>query len=103
MTPASRSVTTSRTSTGFAAGREEQIAMAAIATYSYSVRDRAGKLVSGTLEAESESAVARRLKGMGYAPVSIAEANAGLSKEIKIPGFSRGKKIKLKDLAVFSR
>src|SRR3954451_16080061 len=75
--------------------------MVAIATYTYSVRDRAGKLVSGTLDAESQSAVARRLKAMGYAPVSITEANAGLSKEIKIPGF--GDKVKLKDLAVFSR
>jgi type IV pilus assembly protein PilC len=76
--------------------------MAATATFSYSVRDRAGKLISGTLDAESESAVARRLKGMGYAPVSITQSNAGLSKEIKIPGLG-AKKIKLKDLAVFSR
>src|SRR3954451_15347264 len=72
-------------------------------TFSYSVRDRSGKLISGTLDAESESAVARRLKGMGYAPVSITASNAGLSKEIRIPGFSGKKKIKLKDLAVFSR
>jgi type IV pilus assembly protein PilC len=76
--------------------------MAAVATYSYSVRDRAGKLISGTLDAESESAVARRLKGMGYSPISISQSNAGLSKEIKIPGFGGGK-IKLKDLAVFAR
>jgi type IV pilus assembly protein PilC len=75
--------------------------MSATATYTYSVRDRAGKLVSGTLDAESSAAVARRLKAMGYAPVSINEANAGMSKEIKIPGF--GGKVKLKDLAVFSR
>src|SRR3954465_11723678 len=70
-------------------------------TFSYSVRDRSGKLSSGTLDAESESAVARRLKSMGYSPVSITESNNGLSKEIKIPGF--GGKVKLKDLAVFSR
>jgi len=75
--------------------------MSATATYNYSVRDKAGKLVSGTLDAESQAAVARRLKGMGYSPVSITEANAGLGKEIKIPGF--GGKVKLKDLAVFSR
>src|SRR3954454_16303260 len=75
--------------------------MSAVATYNYSVRDKAGKLVSGTLDAESQAAVARRLKGMGYSPVSITETNAGLSKEIKIPGF--GGKAKLKDLAVFSR
>jgi len=73
-----------------------------VATYSYSVRDRSGKLISGTLDAESEAAVARRLKGMGYSPISISASNAGLSKEIKIPGFG-GTKIKLKDLAVFSR
>jgi type IV pilus assembly protein PilC len=76
--------------------------MAATATFSYSVRDRSGKLISGTLDAESSAAVARRLKGMGYAPISITESSAGLSKEIKIPGFGGGK-IKLKDLAVFSR
>src|SRR5437762_12956893 len=75
--------------------------MAATATFTYSVRDRAGKLVSGTLEAESSSAVAARLKQMGYAPVTIAESNAGLKKELKIPGF--GTKVKLKDLAIFSR
>src|SRR4051812_2674291 len=75
--------------------------MSAVATYNYSVRDKAGKLVSGSLDAESQAAVARRLKAMGYSPVSITETNAGLSKEIKIPGF--GGKVKLKDLAVFSR
>jgi type IV pilus assembly protein PilC len=75
--------------------------MAATATFNYSVRDKAGKLVSGTLEAENQAAVANRLKAMGYSPVSINEANAGLKKEIKIPGF--GEKVKLKDLAIFSR
>src|SRR3954466_1550085 len=75
--------------------------MAATATYNYSVRDKSGKLVSGTLDAENSAAVANRLKAMGYTPVSINEANAGLKKEIKIPGF--GNKVKLKDLAIFSR
>jgi type IV pilus assembly protein PilC len=75
--------------------------MATITTYKYSVRDRTGKLVNGELSAETESAVVQRLKSMGYAPVSISEANAGLNKELKIPGF--GAKVKLKDLAIFSR
>src|SRR6185312_1492485 len=70
-------------------------------TFEYAVRDKAGKLVSGKLEADSQAAVVQRLKTMGYAPVSINEANAGLKKEISIPGF--GKKVKLKDLAIFSR
>src|SRR3954451_1503562 len=75
--------------------------MSATTTYAYSVRDRGGKLISGTLEAESQSAVANRLKGMGYSPVTISESNAGLKKEIKLPKL--GSKVKLKDLAVFSR
>src|SRR3954449_223666 len=75
--------------------------MAATATYNYSVRDKSGKLVSGTLDAENSAAVANRLKAMGYSPITINEANAGLKKEIKIPGM--GKKVKLKDLSIFSR
>jgi type IV pilus assembly protein PilC len=75
--------------------------MATITTYKYSVRDRSGKLVNGELAAETESAVVQRLKSMGYAPVSISEANSGMNKEIKIPGF--GNKVKLKELAIFAR
>jgi type IV pilus assembly protein PilC len=75
--------------------------MASTLTYQYSVRDRGGKIVSGTLEAESQSAVAGKLKQMGYAPISISEHKAGMKTELKIPGF--GGKIKLKDLAVMSR
>lgn len=75
--------------------------MAATLTYQYSVRDRSGKIVSGKLEAESQAAVASKLKQMGYAPVSISEHKAGMKTEIKIPGF--GNKVKLKDLAVMSR
>jgi type IV pilus assembly protein PilC len=76
-------------------------------TFQYSVRDRAGKLVTGTLDADSPSAVAQRLKQMGYAPVAINEAKtggAGLKKELTIPGFNKkNKRVKLKDLAIFSR
>jgi type IV pilus assembly protein PilC len=75
--------------------------MATITTYKYSVRDRSGKLVNGELSAETESAVVQRLKSMGYAPVSISAAHTGMNKELKIPGF--GGKVKLKDLAIFSR
>src|SRR5438309_8876515 len=78
--------------------------MASSMTFQYSVRDKAGKLVSGSLEAESQAAVATRLKTMGYAPVSITQSNAGLKKELSIPGFGgKNKKVKLKDLAIFSR
>jgi|GraSoiStandDraft_4_1057263.scaffolds.fasta_scaffold229448_2 type IV pilus assembly protein PilC len=75
--------------------------MAATLTYQYSVRDRGGKIISGTLEADSQAAVAGKLKQMGYAPISISQHKAGMKAEIKIPGF--GGRVKLKDLAVMSR
>jgi type IV pilus assembly protein PilC len=76
--------------------------MATTTTFKYSVRDRSGKLVNGELAAETEAALVQRLKSMGYAPVSIAEANTGFKKELSIPGFGKNK-VKLKDLAIFSR
>ena len=76
--------------------------MAATATFEYKVRDSGGKLKTGKLEAETQAQVATKLKSMGYAPLSITQSNAGMSKELKIPGFG-AKKVGLKDLAVFSR
>ena len=46
----------------------------ATATFEYKVRDRAGQLKTGTLDAESSSQVATKLKHMGYAPISITQA-----------------------------
>src|ERR1700753_3384521 len=70
-------------------------------TYAYAVRDRAGKLINGQLEADSPALVVTKLKAMGYAPVNISVAGAGMKREISIPGF--GNKVKLKDLAVMAR
>jgi len=70
-------------------------------TYAYRVRDRQGKLLGGTLEADNEQAVVAKLRQLGYAPVSIeAEKSAGMKTELRLPGSGR---VKLKDLAVFSR
>ena len=71
--------------------------------YAYTGRDARGKLVKGQVDAPSESAVAARMKTMGLAPISIDESKTGtgLSKEISIPGFSKG--VGLKDLAIMSR
>ncbi|HEV7826204.1 MAG TPA: type II secretion system F family protein [Mycobacteriales bacterium] len=70
--------------------------------FKYAVRDAGGKMVTGTLEADNETAVARKLLQMGYAPVSItSNKGSGLQKEISIPGMQP--RVKLKDLAVFSR
>jgi type IV pilus assembly protein PilC len=73
----------------------------ATATFEYKVRDKSGAIKTGKLDAESQAAVASKLKTMGYAPVSITKSNAGMSKELTVPGFAP--KVKLKDLAIFSR
>ena len=70
-------------------------------TYQYSVRDRAGKLVQGQIDADSPKAVATKLKSMGYAPLSITAFNPGMKRELTLPSF--GSKVKTKDLAIMSR
>jgi len=75
--------------------------MTAVATFNYSVRDRTGRMVQGTLDAETPAMVAVKLKQMGYAPITITQAGGGLKRDISIPGF--GGKVKLRDLAVMSR
>ena len=68
--------------------------------YAYKVKDARGKLVEGKVEADSEAAVATKLRSMGYVPLDVRPANAGMQREITL---GRKKRIKLKDLAVFSR
>ena len=70
-------------------------------TYEYQVRDRAGKIIRGHIDADSPAAVATRLKSMGYAPINIAASNSGLKRDLSLPSF--GKRVKLKDLAIMSR
>jgi len=74
----------------------------ATSTFEYKVRDRTGKMRTGKIDAESQNQVVSRLKQQGYAPVSVTRTNVGMQKELTIPGFGK-KKVKLKDLAVFSR
>src|SRR5262245_60660207 len=69
-------------------------------TYTYRVRDRQGKLVTGSLQADNERLVSSRLQEMGYVPVSVAEKKDGLGKR----EFAfRPNHVSLKDLSVFSR
>jgi len=71
-------------------------------SFTYKVRDRQGRLITGTLEAETVTLVASRLRQMGYVPVSIeSNERKSLSRELRIPGLSG--RIKLKEVAVFSR
>ncbi len=71
-------------------------------TFTYKVRDKAGKLVEGQLEAENAQLVVSKLRSMGYVPIEIEQQGGNsLGRELKIPFFSD--RIKLKDVAVFSR
>ncbi len=69
-------------------------------TFAYRVRDRQGKLVTGSLVADSERLVVSRLQEMGYVPISVQEQRESLARR----EFSfRPGHVDLKDLAVFSR
>ncbi|HET9091840.1 MAG TPA: type II secretion system F family protein [Acidimicrobiales bacterium] len=71
-------------------------------TFDYKVRDRDGRLISGSLEAESLALVSTKLRDMGFAPVEIkAASKVNLKKEIHIPGVTD--RVKLKDVALMSR
>jgi type IV pilus assembly protein PilC len=71
-------------------------------TYEYRVRDKDGRLLQGSLEGDSTTLVANKLRSMGYMPVSIEKIETSkLSVDLKIPGLSD--RVSGKDIAVFSR
>jgi type IV pilus assembly protein PilC len=71
-------------------------------TYVYKVRDRAGKLLEGSLEADNTTLVANKLRQMGYVPIAIDRKDTGgFNAEIKIPFL--GSRVSQKDVAIFSR
>ncbi len=68
-------------------------------TYAYKVRDKSGNLVTGELIGDSEGLVMTKLREMGMTPIEVKKARSGMKMEINLrPG-----RVKLKDLAVFSR
>jgi type IV pilus assembly protein PilC len=71
--------------------------------YAYKGRDASGNLVKGRLDGATEAVVATRLRSMGVSPIEITESSegTGLSRELNIPGFTKG--VGLKDLAIMSR
>ena len=76
--------------------------MATATTYGYKVRDKEGRLLQGSLEADSTALVASKLQSLGYVPVSIErQGSSSISMEIKIPGFSN--RVSQKDVAIFCR
>ncbi len=71
-------------------------------TFQYKVKDKNGKLVEGSLEAENAQLVVSKLRSMGYVPIEIQQSGgASLQRDLKIPGLSD--RVKLKEVAVFSR
>lgn len=51
-----------------------------MATFRYQARDEAGRMVKGLLEADSQVALAERLRRMGYLVTRMEEAGSGLSR-----------------------
>ncbi len=71
-------------------------------TFDYKVRDRSGSLVEGQLDGDSMALVVRRLREMGYMPISVTpKSSVNLKTEIKIPGISG--RVKLREVAVVTR
>lgn len=71
-------------------------------TFTYKIRDKAGKIQEGEMEGGSKAAVANALRERGFNPISVDQKKtSALQSEIKIPGFSD--RIKVKEVAVFSR
>jgi type IV pilus assembly protein PilC len=67
-------------------------------TFRYKVRDRAGNVTTGSLVADSEALVLARLREQGLTPLDVTRQKRGVG-QIEIGG----KKVKLKQIAVFSR
>ena len=66
-------------------------------TYTYKARDRSGNLLNGTIVADNEALVLQRLREQGFMPLEIGKQGRSLNIELT------KKKVKLKELAVFSR
>ena len=67
-------------------------------TYQYKVRDRIGNVTTGSLVADSEALVLSRLREQGLTPIDVRRKKRSIG-QIEFGG----KKVKLKQVAVFSR
>jgi type IV pilus assembly protein PilC len=67
-------------------------------TFDYRGRDSGGKVVTGTLVADNQQLVVARLREMGYVPLRVGVQHLGVKREITLR-----KKVKLRDLSLFSR
>jgi type IV pilus assembly protein PilC len=66
-------------------------------TYTYKARDKGGNVLNGTIVADNEALVLARLREQGFVPLEVGKQGRSMNIEIG------GKKVKLKELAIFSR
>jgi type IV pilus assembly protein PilC len=71
-----------------------------VATYKYTVRDKAGKTVTGSLEGDTRDAVSAKLRSLGYMIVSLEQGNELLG---QLNSIKFGTGVKAKDLTIFAR
>jgi type IV pilus assembly protein PilC len=71
-----------------------------MATFNYTVRDKTGKIVKGSVEGDSRDNVSAKLRETGYIILSLDEKAASSFASLKAGG---GGRVKPKDLTVFSR
>jgi len=71
--------------------------------FNFSVRDRAGKNITGTVLMDSREQLVERLRDQGYFVNRISEIKAGGLYERLDKAIQRMTPIKLKDLSIFSR
>ena len=69
--------------------------------YHYRAKDRQGRSIAATIEADDIRTAAKILREKGYFISELKEPGKGLQAEIRIPGLERGPG--LKDIAIFSR
>jgi type IV pilus assembly protein PilC len=70
-------------------------------TYTYTARDRTGKLLTATMEANSQRDVAAALRDKGLFVSEIKAPKTGLNMDIKMPAFMD--KPNTRDVSLFSR
>ncbi|RJQ33120.1 MAG: type II secretion system F family protein [Actinobacteria bacterium] len=73
------------------------------ATYTYKVRDKQANIISGSLEAENQSAVADKLRQMGYTVISVSSKTQAPTVEELLSNIPLFQRVKSKDLTVYSR
>lgn len=75
-----------------------------MAVFEYKVRDRSGKVITGTTEALSERDVANSLRQKGYFVTEIKAPKSGLQTDLKLPKWlDVGSVPNVRDITIFSR